>query len=744
MKGIGEKLYEGLEKIYRRSGFPLIILIDNMEITNSNYVTLKRRIENDQFKALVIKTERVNHMSTTRRESGECERGYFVSGTLLPEDASAFRKLYSRYSAMVASQRVFLYGLQAFLEEHIHFRPHIEECLARASENQLLLMRFCCMTWLYASFGLSGRLVMTILDASADEFCGEEMWKTMGYAGDFLLQTDQGVRPAHIKIIKPVMAYVCESTDQKTQMRQLTADIITVMDKCVKTGMIETLQSIIYSLLIKRNRLENKWWSRFVLQLQHCLGKEVEDVLINFIKNCSETKISSHIKVLYSRYLMYELSREDDSVTQAREACGLRPRESIEKCLDIDSSILANYGNILMQTVKRKAKQEELSKNLTEERDALQQAVLAYKRAQMGKTDFATTTNRLGLQYNAVAFTGEAAARYQVLIIFLEHKFKFDRKKFDDFVRETKDQFIKSCEIEALHVLDKMSHLWSLDLLNDDYYDETTQKAKRLKFDFLFLHSDTSARREVKYHISRLSEEVGCDVGTLVRCFMGRNNNIGQKRQWNQLSKEELVFVIEELKRRLPVTSLRSNFEDIILAMIYIRSHSDADEDNCGNLEFAIMCASEWKKKFKNDHQAYFLYGILTFVKALDAGEGQANELMKVAVENLETCTSICKQHKASQAFRKRRFYVGKERGLAKIIPRVDSSEPPEDLLEQFNGRLLGDNYVNVRPFPLLLRAGITLDDPIQISQQKLLVKFNLAFAHDMMRARNYKMTEED
>ena len=746
VKRIGEKLYEGLEQIYRKSGYPLIILIDNMidnmEVTKNDYETLTRRIANDQIKALIIKTERT-YKSTEGRESCASKMGYFVSGKLFSEDMGAFRKLYSQYSAMVKSERVFLYGLQAFLEEHIRFVPHIEECLATANECQLLLMRFCCMTWLYASFALSRRLVMTVLDASPDECCGDEIFKTMGYAQDFLLETDQGFRPAHIKIIEPIMTSVCRTTDKKTQLRQLTKDIITVLGKCVNTGLIETLQSMIYSLFIQRKR-ENEFWSFLVSELLNCLKNEFEDMMMNLIKCCSDTNMSSHIKVLYSRYLMYKLYRDDDSVKQAREACGLQPNESVQEAIEVDSTVLANFGTILRKTVQRKSKggAGKLSKGLTEELYVLQQAVLAYKGAQMGKTDFAIKQNTLGLHYNGAAFIGEAYTRYQVLSLLLEHRFNSDRKRFDDFVRKTEDDFIKSCENEALKALDRMNHLWSLDLLNDDYYEETTQKAKRLKFDFLFLHSDKSARKEVKSHISKLGEDVDCDVGTLVRCFFGRNNTIGAKRSWSQLSKEELVFVIEELKRRISVSSLRSNFEDIILAMIHIRSHSDYEEEKCGNLEFAIMCASEWKKNFKDDHEAHFMYGILTFAKALDAGELQ-EELMKEAVYNLKRCTDICKKHKATKAFRGIRFFIGRDKGLAKIIPRVDSGYPEKDTLRRFDGRLQKHNYVNVRPFQHLLKAGITLSDPIKISQQEPLVTFNLAFAHDMLRALNYSMTEE-
>ena len=738
VKCIGEKLYEGLEKIYRNSQFPLVILIDNMEMTQNDYVTLKRRIENNQFKALVIKTERV--FKTAHQRSCPTKNGYFVSGTLFQEDMPAFRALYSQYGKMLETERVFLYGLQAFVEQHIHFQQHVEECLTKANECQRLLMRFCCLLWSYAEYDLSGRLVMTILDASPDECFGDEIYKTMGYAGDFLLKTSQGFRPAHFKIIAPILKHICETDEKQTQLRQHTQDLITVMAQCVNAGLMEPLQNIIYSLFIKRKRDENQWWSRFVWDLKKFLENEFEDVLISLIKCCSATNISSHIKVLYSRYLMYMTNnREDDSVKLAREACGLSPNDRMHET-EIDSTILANYGNILMRKVQRKTK---LSKDFIEELDLLHLAVDAYKRAQAGKTDFAVAKNRLGLQYNGVAFTGEAAARYQVLNLLLKHKFHSDRKRFNDFVQRTEDSFISSCEKEAFRALDNIDYLWSLDLLNDEHYDETAKKAKQLKFDFLFLHSDISTSQEVKYYISTLGEDVNCAVGTLVRCFLGRNNTVGEKRNWNQLTKEELVFVIRELKRRISVNTLRSNFEDIIVAMIYVRCHSGADEDNCGNIDFAIMCASEWKKKIKNDHEAHFMYGILTFAKALDTEEPQANELIKDAVISLATCTNICEKHKATEAFRRMRFFIGKDKGLARIIPRVDLSYPDEDTLQEFDGRLLDDNYVNVRPFPLLLKAGIRLGNQIKISQQKPLVRFNLAFAHDMLRALNYTTIDD-
>ena len=89
-----------------------------------------------------------------------------------------------------------------------------------------------------------------------------------------------------------------------------------------------------------------------------------------------------------------------------------------------------------------------------------------------------------------------------------------------------------------------MDMLRLLGKLEDNSTDETKKSVEEVKLDLLYIHTQPSDRQKSQMiQIQNMSKDIWLDIGYLIRW----NKKKGTFRFWEDLSKEELVFIMDQL-----------------------------------------------------------------------------------------------------------------------------------------------------------------------------------------------------
>ena len=167
-----------------------------------------------------------------------------------------------------------------------------------------------------------------------------------------------------------------------------------------------------------------------------------------------------------------------------------------------------------------------------------------------------------------------------------------------------------------------MDMLRLLGKLEDNSPDETKKSVEEVKLDLLYIHTQPSDRQKSQM-IQIMSKYIWLDIGYFIRW----NKKKRTFRFWEDLSKEELMFIIDQLRPRLVQYPLRANFDSIVMAMIHLRCKWP--ERGRKELPYLLQCTKLWVNAFDDDYEAHFIRGILQFVSAYE------HENSSIAVETI-------------------------------------------------------------------------------------------------------------
>ena len=203
-----------------------------------------------------------------------------------------------------------------------------------------------------------------------------------------------------------------------------------------------------------------------------------------------------------------------------------------------------------------------------------------------------------------------------------------------------------------------MDMLRLLGKLEDNSPDETKKSVEEVKLDLLYIHTQPSDRQKSQMiQIQNMSKDIWLDIGYLIRW----NKKKSTFQFWEDLSKEELMFIIDQLRTRLVRYPSCANFDSIVMAMIHLRCKWP--EHRRKELPYLLQCTKLWAKAFNDDYEGHFICGILQFVSAYEHENSSiAAETIKEAMTHLNKCTQICTQIQTTKSTSTLDFTLGKEK----------------------------------------------------------------------------------
>ena len=714
------KLRDKLNHIYRSSKKPLLIVTDDSKDPSDEITTFVTMLNNDLIKALVVI---VRPLINTQYHKNTDRTFYIRSKIDHAEDLNAFRKLYDhqKRSKHVKVRKVFLFGLLAFTNEYQKLNETVRACLENTNENQLRVIRLTCLLWKYSHDPIPIKALVKLMPPSDVSVSNEDdLLGELGGGSDLLVGTGRGIKPAHICVVDALV----ECADDNL-ITTFVADMAVLVkeDDSAKRQTSNILQGIFIE------REVDRFWSEFMLDLVK--SRDVEyggSVLKQFIELMQGTTKQPYLKALFARYLMYMLYKPEDSVNMAKEALALKQDESVVNSTVEDSSLLFTYGNLVREKVKKRFPDATIRKT-NEHKDTqklldlaledMHEAICAYRKAQLFKGRHQ--------RFDVRPFVMEAKARYEILLLFFKHKCNKDHAKFNEFIHNTTIDLLRESEGKAMEVLDRLNLYRKLDKISDDS-PTTAQIELDTKFGFLRLRTDTTTKKI----ILTIPPKVPCDVAGIVRHWTG------QRRPWTDLNMEDLEIIFTKLDERMTLpNALAKNYEDIITAMICLRSRKKQSlRYKKYNMYYARECADLWKKKFKQDFDAWFMYGVLTLLIGM-----REKSVVKIneALLSLQQCQQICKQRDSVKGFRGRRYIIGDGEGLEKLVPYTPDMAKGE--LERFIGRRKHTEIV-VDGFEYTLKVKLPKWEDTPVYLQEKLVQFNMVLARDNILAVNVEKYE--
>ena len=717
-----------LEKLFKESRKPLLVVMDDHDFTSKNADELQQELMNDHIKALVVHVERkkrrpVEKISSTfgddlvdQIEDDVAQNGRMceqISSELKQADKEAFRLLYKKVAKVVKATKVILFGLLAFCEEYEQSRlnEHINEGLQNSMTQQIEALAIIQFIWKYCQKPIKLRL----LPSNPNGGSIGQLQDLVGYCNSDFVKEDKSdqyaVCPIHQCVVDPILQAIKKLLHKKDEPEFLTWFTMILWktfsrnDTCVE-------ESIPMCRHIFIERTKEGYTSLFVKDLGDQCGTEVaSEVIIKFAKLYQGRKHEYHLRALYARYLTHMMHSPEKGLEEICIAANVKSGESIRSAHSTnEAAILGTYGylfrNKANKTFMHYFVQSKCDTAIVSSLGYFQEAILAFQKAQRASLDSHI--------YSAEPFLGEVKVRHRLLSLCLSHICKSNFEHFRKFLKETKHELIQESDEKAIKVLETLDNLQRLNRL-DEISERTSKQIVSLKFLLLKLRFDEKKTKTALLQSAAKESNICFDIGLLVRLQYEKIQTVEQatftysKKYWSELNKSELLTIINFVGKRLENGSqkiLASNMCDHITAMIYLRSKCKPHEHPQCNMKYAIACAEQWTSSFPQDHRSFFNLGCLYLAWGI---EDEHKYHMIKGVEHLTKCEDICRKNRSAKHIMTRLWAFGSSTGLNKLMPY--KKDPP--LLHKFQGRQTAprSKMIGVKPFQDILKAKMYWDE---------------------------------